>query len=89
MGGVCEAKNIMNGDADEGDSFILKNLLVNLDHGVWQRKVQTDTIVYKTNWIHSLHIIIHGKEVINHAMEKYENYGSKSTTHCRLAIKEL
>ena len=40
-------------------------------------RVQTGNIVYKTDRVHRLHCIIHGKEVENHAMENSGRDGSE------------
>src|SRR3989338_480303 len=47
--------------------------------------VQTGNIVYKTDWVHSLHIILYGKEVTYHAVENNKYYGPKDSAYCRLA----
>ena len=50
--------------------------------------VQTGNIVYKIDWVHSLHIILYGKEVTYHAVENNKCYGPKDSAYCRLAIKK-
>ena len=53
-----------------------------------QRKVQTGNIVYKIDRVHSLHIILYGKEVTYHAVENNKCYEPKDSAYCRLAIKK-
>src|SRR3989338_2748458 len=50
--------------------------------------VQTGNIVYKIDRVHSLHIILYGKEVTYHAVENNKCYEPKDSAYCRLAIKK-